>query len=418
MLVRALRLRHFRNLTSVDFTPNERFNIFDGANGQGKTNLLEALYLLSSVKSFRPQKSADLIEFGQTKAILEARVDRGGHERVVKIEVGERGKKVYLNNNPVRNLSDFFGTLNVVMFGPEDISLLKGSPSERRRFIDRAIFNAHPGYATDTMHYEEVLKQRNALLKQPSIDAALLSVYDEQLIQYGAAIIKRRLDFIDEFRPVLARTFQSIFDDSFDADVAYEVRWLAEPLVDPGEVFTDQLEIERQLASALERTRFEERDRRHTLVGPHRDDLCATLQGRSVKNFASQGQNRAFVLAMKSAEITYLEERYHFAPILLLDDVSSELDRDRNRFLFDFLRNRMEGQVFITTTHRDFILLDQDVSVFHVTAGDVQGVEGVVETVENPEFPDDRAGSDDQDAVVVEELVETVENSDDPGQEE
>ena len=127
MFIRAPRLRNFRNLSSVMITPNERFNIFTGANGQGKTNLLESLYLLSAVKSFRPQTNSDLIEFGKTQALLEARVDRGGYERIVKIEVGDRGKKIYLNNNPVRNLSDFFGTLNVVMFGPEDISLMKGS---------------------------------------------------------------------------------------------------------------------------------------------------------------------------------------------------------------------------------------------------------------------------------------------------
>lgn len=382
MQIKALRLKHFRNLTDVFITPNERFNIFTGANGQGKTNLLESLYLLSAVKSFRPQTNAELVEFGQTQALLEARVDRGGYERVVKIEVGERGKKIFLNNNPVRNLSDFFGTLNVVMFGPEDISLLKGGPSARRSFIDRAIFNAHPGYGTECMHYEEILKQRNALLKLPRHDRVLLSTYDEQLIQYGAAIVARRLKYLREFIPVLERTFKTIFDEGFEVGLSYEMSWAPE-LTDPIHTLTLTPHIEGLLADALASTSGEERDRGHTLVGPHRDDLKASLNGRDARSFASQGQHRALVLAMKCAEIRYLEERFHFAPILLLDDVSSELDRARNRFLFDFLHDRMEGQVFITTTHRDYILLEEDVSVWHVEAGDLEAVEGAVDSVED-----------------------------------
>lgn len=372
MLLRELRLQHFRNISGAAISPHERFNIFSGPNGQGKTNLLEAIYMLGAVKSFRSPTNANLVQFSQETAILEARVDRGGWDRIVRMEIGERGKKVFLNNNPVRQLADFFGTVNVVMFGPEDIALLKGSPGERRRFIDRAIFNAHPAYAMDTLQYEEVLKQRNALLKAPTVNDDLLAVYDEQLIQYGADIIVRRLDFLQHFAPVLSRTFQSIFDASYEAHVGYELRWLDAPPPEAEVLTLTRPQIEALLADAIRRSRAEERAREHTLVGPHRDDLITRLNGLDVKTFASQGQHRAFVLAMKAAEITYLEERYHFAPILLLDDVSSELDRERNRFLFDFLRNRMVGQVFITTTHRDYILLDQDVRSYNILGGAVE----------------------------------------------
>ncbi|MFU8805351.1 MAG: DNA replication/repair protein RecF, partial [Bradymonadaceae bacterium] len=235
--------------------------------------------------------------------------------------------------------------------------------SERRRFIDRAIFNAHPAFATECAHFEEVLKNRNALLKGDRVDQTLLGVYDEQFVEYGARLITRRLDFIEHFRPVLERTFRSIFDPDFEADVCYEMPWFE------GQHGSQPDDIRRALTAALDATAREERDRGFTLIGPHRDDLLATLNGHDVKAFASQGQNRAFILAMKIAEITYLEERYHFAPILLLDDVSSELDRERNRHLFEFLKNRAQGQVFITTTHRDYILLDEDVRVFDVNEG-------------------------------------------------
>jgi len=377
MHVQALRLRHFRNIDHLDFTPHPRFNIFWGQNGQGKTNLLEAVYLLSAVKSFRPQTNAALVQHGHEEAQLEALVDRGGGERVVRLEIHQRGKRVFLNNNPVRNLTDFFGTVNVVMFGPEDIQILKGGPAERRRFMDRAIFNAHPAFALETQHVEEVVKQRNALLKMPKVDATLMSIYDEQLIQYGADVIMRRLDFIENFRPVLVQTFKEIFDPTFDADIRYSTPWLAGKNQDEDEEIAtelpmDRLEVERCLEQAIQERRGLERERGYTMVGPHRDDLLSYLNGYSVRTFASQGQHRAFVLAMKIAEIRYLEERYRFAPILLLDDVSSELDRERNRYLFEFLRSRAEGQVFITTTHRDYILLEEDVQAFQVRAGTIE----------------------------------------------
>ena len=373
MLLDALRCRRFRNLESVDIEPHRRFNILHGANGQGKTNLLEAIYLLSAVHSFRNHTNAQMVQFGRDSATLEARVDRGGHERIVRIEISSGGKQVYLNNSIVRQLSDFFGTVNVVMFGPQDLSILKGSPSERREFVDDAIFNAQPAYATEQQHYDEVLKQRNALLKEPNPDRALLDVYGEQLVQYGADIIMRRLDFIEHFSPVLDRTFRRIFDPDFSASVRYDMKWSSklQGIERYQEVSASRAEIEQDLESGLEATSETERERGYTLIGPHRDDLDARLDGRPVGTFGSQGQNRAFILAMKIAVITYLEERYHFAPILLLDDVSSELDRQRNRQLFDFLRQRDDGQVFITTTHRDFIHLDEDLKVFEVDDGNV-----------------------------------------------
>ncbi len=367
MRVDAIRLKDFRNIKDVLVEPHPRFNVLWGDNGQGKTNFLEAIYLLSAVKSFRPQTNSSLVRFGADEAMLEARVDRGGYDRIVRLDITDRGKRVSLNGNAVRNLTDFFGTVNVVVFGPEDIQILKGSPSDRRRFIDRAIFNAHPGFAVETQSYEEVLKHRNALLKDRRVDATLLETYDEQLIGFGADVMRRRLDFLEDFRPVMRATFQSIFDDSFEADVQYFSKWADRTFTDSQPRAT----LERLIAQGLAGSVEEERGRGFTVVGPHRDDLTTTLNGHDVKTFASQGQHRAFVLAMKIAEIRYLEERFHFAPILLLDDVSSELDQERNRYLFDFLRRRTDGQVFITTTHRDYILLDEEVATFQVSAGEI-----------------------------------------------
>lgn len=376
MLLEEVHFRHFRNLVDVRLNPHQRFNILAGNNGQGKTNFLEAIYLLSAMKSFRPSTTnASLLNFEQNQAVLEARVERSGSERIVRVEVGERGKRVFLNENPVKNLSEFFGTVNVVMFGPEDIYLLKGGPSERRRFIDRAIFNAHPAYASEASNFEEILKNRNALLKSERYDAKLFEVYNEQFCEYAATLIVRRLDFIHHFRPVLQTTFRSIFNEDFETAIEYALRWPSSkmPYDAPlSELRHDRPAVIELLLQGLAQSVREERARKFTVIGPHRDDLNTLLNGRDVKTFASQGQHRAFVLAMKIAEITYLEQRYHFSPILLLDDVSSELDRERNRYLFDFLRAREQGQVFITTTHRDYILLDDDVSTYQVQEGAIQ----------------------------------------------
>jgi DNA replication and repair protein RecF len=373
MRLDILRLQRFRNLDSVEMRPHERFNLLVGDNGQGKTNLLEAIYLLSAARSFRSHKNAELVAFDADDALLEGRVDRGGHERIVRVEISSRGKDVYLNNSPVRQLSNFFGTLNVVLFGPWDLSLLKGSPSERRDFVDDAIRSAQPAYATELQHYEEALQQRNALLKEERPDEALLDVYGQQIVQYGSDVVKRRLAFMEEFRPVLQSVFREIFDPAIEADLHYDMKW-AESLSIPTRPPDERSELESLLETALEETGERERDRGYTVVGPHRDDVAATLDGRDISIYGSQGQHRAFVLAMKIAVVTYLEDYYHFAPILLLDDVSSELDRRRNRRLFAYLRASTEGQIFVTTTHRDYIDLQHDLRLFEVDRGGIERV--------------------------------------------
>ncbi len=371
MRLDMLRLQRFRNLDLVEMQPHERFNVLFGDNGQGKTNLLEAIYLLSAARSFRSHKNAELVAFGADDTTLEARVDRGGHERIVRLEISPQSKDVYLNNSPVRQLSNFFGTLNVVLFGPWDLSLLKGSPSQRRDFVDDAIRSAQPAYATELKHYEEALDQRNALLKDDSPDDTLLDVYGQQIVQYGADVVKRRLAFMDEFRPVLQDVFREIFDPALEADLRYDMKW-GDRLSIPTRPPDDRAELETLLERALDETEQKEHERGYTVIGPHRDDLEATLDGRDISIYGSQGQHRAFILAMKIAVVTYLEDYYHFAPILLLDDVSSELDRQRNRQLFDYLRTSTDGQIFVTTTHRDYIDLDREVRTFRVDDGAIE----------------------------------------------
>lgn len=367
-----LRVRDFRNLASVDVAPGPRFNVISGHNGQGKTNLVEAVYVLGCVKTFRSQKNRELIAWGSERSVIEGVAMRGDDERRARIEITGDRKEVYLGDLSVARLADFFGALNVVVFTPDDLSLVKGSPSERRRFVDRAIFNLRATYAGDAVGYDKVLKQRNAMLRGESIDTVLLDVYDEQLALSGGRVAAARQRFVEQFSGRFAEAFSQIFG-ALEASVCYECSWWTQE--GPVESHAELIErAQEALRAVLARRRQDDVRRGQTSSGPHRDDLRIDLEGRSARTYASQGQQRALVLAMKIAEVQFFEVERGFRPILLLDDVSSELDRSRNRFLFDYL-NGHGGQVFITTTHRDHILLEQDVVSYEVEAGNVRQVQ-------------------------------------------
>lgn len=382
MELRHLSIENFRNLERVEVKPGPRFNIFSGPNGHGKTNLLEAVYLLSAVKSLRGSRNADLIRWGATEARIEGLVERAEHERTARVRVTEHGKRVALNDQPVRNLGDFFGTLNTVVFAPDDLMILKGSPGDRRRFLDRAVFSARAGYLADVQAYEAVLRQRNAWLKDLRASRPLLEVYNGQLADLGARVALRRLTYLIEFRPFFQDTFRAIFFGDadpatpapFEATLALQAKWLGAPALldiqDPAAADHTHDTLRDLLLAALQASEDDDRRRGFTTRGPHRDDLVVRLGQHDARAFASQGQMRSIVLAMKVAQIRVVRELYHHTPILLLDDVSSELDRDRNRHLFDVLRAH-PGQVFITTTHRDHIQLTDDVAHFTLQHGAV-----------------------------------------------
>ena len=183
----ALRIQTFRNLRLVELEPDPRFNVVVGPNGHGKTNLLEAVYVMAALKSFRGQKNRDLITHDEKHAIIEGRFDRAGVRRDLRVTIRSNGKKVELNDKTVRNLADFFGTVNTVVFAPEDIGVMRGSPGDRRLLLDRMIFNARPAYASEMSDYESALKQRNRLLRDDEPDRALLAAYEEQLIPLGCS---------------------------------------------------------------------------------------------------------------------------------------------------------------------------------------------------------------------------------------
>jgi DNA replication and repair protein RecF len=352
-----------RNLQPMTLEPRERFNVFSGDNGQGKTSLLEAIFVVAALRSFRTAKLADVIAFGAERASLGARVRKDDLIRVYEVEIAPGARKVALDGKAVRPLARYFGGFNVVVFTPEDLALPRGAPGDRRRFLDRGVFNLRPDYLGTAQRYERVLKTRNTVLRQAGDGAIdrrrledLLAVYDQQLGALGAEVIAARRAFVDLVGGELAAAFAAITRTERAATVRYAVR---------GDAATEP-----EILAALRAARVKDLATHATQVGPHRDDLVFELDGREAGAYASQGQLRAIMLAWKTAELAVLSRAHRDPPILLLDDVSSELDPQRNAFLFEHLAS-LAGQCFITTTHPSHVLLRAHRADYRIAGGEI-----------------------------------------------
>ena len=361
MKIELLTAEGIRNLHPVELAPRERFNVFVGQNGQGKTNLLEAVYVVATLRSFRTARLADLIAFGRSDARLGARVTQHGLTRIYEVGLAPGMRRAQLDGKAVRPIARYFGGFNVVVFTPEDLALPRGAPGDRRRFLDRAVFNQGPEYLGQIQDYEKVLKQRNSVLKQAEQTGAsrldeLLAVYDRQLAVLGIAVADARARFVATMQGELDLAFRAISRSDRHASVRYATKTAGSSV----EAFEAQLREGRARDLATQST--------HT--GPHRDDLAFELDGHDAGGFASQGQLRAIVLAWKTAELALLARVHGDPPILLLDDVSSELDPARNEYLFEHLALQA-GQCFITTTHEGHVLLRRERADYRIENGQI-----------------------------------------------
>src|SRR5687767_8097625 len=366
MLVEVLIADGIRNLATLELSPRERFNVFVGDNGQGKTNLLEAIFCVAALRSFRTTKLSDLVGFERPAARLAARVRKADLTRIYEVELQRTpsSKRARLDGKAARPLARYFGGFNVVVFTPEDLLLPRGSPGDRRRFLDRGVFNLDASYLTTATDYDRVLRTRNSVLKQAGegrlhgkqVDE-LLAVYDEQLAQLAVATIEARKTFVDRLVPALSSAFAAITRTGLVATAHY-----ASKIVD---VTVDGI------VAKLKEGRARDLASGSTQTGPHRDDIVLELEGREAGSFASQGQLRAIMLAWKTAELVMLGDAHGDAPILLLDDVSSELDPQRNEFLFEHLA-KLAGQCFITTTHESHVLLRRERADYRIEAGQIR----------------------------------------------
>ena len=336
MVLEQLTVRQFRNLAEVTLGWGEGFNVIWGNNAQGKTNLLEAVYLLGHLKSFRGARTGELIRGGATRARVAGRLVSSGVVHHLDVTLEAHGQTPRLDGKPVQRLSQFLGTLRPVLFTADELILLKGAPAGRRALLDRAVLQADPGYLDRFQAYSRVLRQRNLLLRERAGEQEL-EPWSAALVEHGAQLRHDRGSYLARLRPVLADIGGEIADRGELLDLTYDVA---------GELAV----LREELRMELQRQAPRERQLQQTLAGPHRDDPEPRVDGQPLKLFGSQGQHRTFLLAFKAAQLLDLEERLGEPPLLLLDDLASELDAQRQASFFAFLRRR-RGQVLITTTH-------------------------------------------------------------------
>ena len=347
-----LFINGFRNLESVSVHPTERFNVISGKNGSGKTNFLEAVYFFSTLRSFRTVFRKEIVGDGCEHAVLKGLFGGAAAGLKLDIELGIDLRKIKKNDKELSAVDDHFSLLPMVLFHPANMSLLQGGPKDRRRYMDRALFQAERRYPSLLSDYNRVLLSRNRLLKNRCTDKSLLHPFDVQLASLGSNIVSSRRSFIEKAGPIFREAINEI-GQGIEGDMFY--RPDTEGDVD---VFL----------SVFEKSFKRDSDRGFSSRGPHADELEIFVNGRPAKKFSSQGQQRMAVLSLKVAEVMTLSNVTHRIPILLLDDISSELDRDRNRALFTFL-NGVGGQVFITTTHVDHVLLSDSRKDFKIDGG-------------------------------------------------
>jgi DNA replication and repair protein RecF len=361
-----MRLKHlvvssFRNIGMVRVEPGKHFNLLYGFNGQGKTNLLEAIYLLGNPRSFRNSRLSEFIRHGETRAQLLGEVESSGTVSRIKLSLETAGRRVEIDSKGIRRASDLHGKLNAVVFSPDDTGMVKSGPETRRRYLDRAVYTGDIAYLHCWHDYHRILKQRNNLLK--STDKTGLEIWTEKLAEAGADVIEHRQQYVALLETRLKQHYATISGGSEAAGIRYQPE---------GVQAADRIRIREELLQLFSRHARSDERYGTTTAGPHRDDLTFYLDDRPLKAFGSQGQQKTFVLALKMSEMDNLQAIFGESPLLLLDDMSSELDARRNGNLMEFLTAR-DIQVFITTTEPSTALLGTTVNcaVFRMEDGNL-----------------------------------------------
>ena len=355
MILKSIELKNFRNYEDLDLKFDSGTNILFGDNAQGKTNILEAAYVSGTTKSHKGSRDKDMIRFGEDESHIRTIVEKQGKEYQLDIHLKKnRSKGIAINKVPIKKASELFGILNMVFFSPEDLNIIKNGPSERRRFLDAEICQLDKIYLSDLTRYNKILMQRNRLLKdmQPQL-METLPVWDMQLVEYGKRLIRRRRQFVEELSEIVTGIHRNISGKREELVLRYE------PNID-AEFLEDEL------------NRVREKDRKYaqTSVGPHRDDISFFIRGVDIRKFGSQGQQRTSALSLKLSEIELVRQTIHDTPVLLLDDVLSELDSNRQNYLLNSIH---DIQTMITCTGLDEFVRNrfQIDKVFHVIDGHV-----------------------------------------------
>lgn len=364
MYLKNLNLINFRNYENQYIEFHKGINVLIGNNGHGKTNVLEAIYLMAIGKSFRTKKDKELISFDKKESYIASNIDFGSRLGKIEIKLGGVQKKaIKVDGFSIEKLGELLGNLKVVIFSPEDLKLIKEGPKERRAFLDREISQLRPKYYSLLVNYNQVLAQRNNLIKSFNPDLNLLDVYDVQLSELGANIFKYRKEFSKKLANIAREIHGSITSSRECLQVEYKTNIIPKD--------SDNINIAESFLNLLKLARKDDIERRQTLYGIHRDDLDVYLNDLDVKSFGSQGQQRSASISLKLSEIQLIYEDSNEYPILLLDDIFSELDQGRQRLLIDKFK---DIQVFITTAEKSHLdtLEGLEKRIFNVEKGTIR----------------------------------------------
>lgn len=362
MFIKNIQLNNFRNYIHLDMDFHKKVNILLGKNAQGKTNLIEAIYMNSIGKSFRTNKDSEMIRFGSEYAKIKLHSIKDEEDVTLEITIKNEGKEVKKEGYKCVKISEMLDTVYVVVFSPEDLRIVKDEPEKRRRFVDRELSQLKPVYYDELSRYKKILLQRNSLLKEKIVPDDLLDVWDASIIEAGTKIIVRRKEFIDKLNRISSEIHHEITNGKEKLEVFYE---------ENVDFFTDTKELKEKYKQKMEKCRKQDIYKGTTGAGPHKDDLKLLVNGVDIRSYGSQGQQRTAALSLKLAEIKLIEEEKGEKPILLLDDVLSELDASRQKYLIQSLR---DVQIFITTTEiSDFLEKSlPEKTIFHVSEGCIE----------------------------------------------
>lgn len=357
MYIESLQLKNFRNYESLEIVFDKETNILYGDNAQGKTNILESIYLCGTTKSHKGSKDKEIIRFGEEEAHIRMNVKKEGISYKIDMHLKKnKAKGVAINGIPIKKARELFGIVNLVFFSPEDLNIIKNGPGERRRFLDLELCQLDQIYLTDLAGYNHIVNQRNRLLKDMFLNPRLkdtLDIWDMQMVQYGKRVIEKRQAFVEELNSVIYDIHQNLTGGQEKLEVIYE------PSV-----------LSKDFEKTLEKNRERDLRMKMTSAGPHRDDLCFMANGVDIRKYGSQGQQRTAALSLKLSEIYLVKKKIKDTPVLLLDDVLSELDSNRQTYLLDSIH---DIQTLITCTGLDDFVSHQFQinKVFKVVKGEV-----------------------------------------------
>ena len=335
MYIKKIKLKNYRNYDEQDIILNNNINVFFGQNAQGKTNIVESIFLCSLGKSFRTNKEKEMIKFNENNTSVEIEYEKKDRTGKINYNIGDK-KEIFINDVKIKKLSEILGNLNIVLFSPEDINILKDGPSQRRKFINMLISQIRPKYVYNYNMYLNVLEQRNNYLKHIEnniYDENLLDIYDEKLSEYGSIINNYRNEFIKKIKERINNIHKNITEEKEEIKIKY----------------ISDCENKDEFLNKIKENRIRDIEKGYTTYGIQRDDIYFFINGKKVDVYGSQGQQRTTILSLKLCELEIIKEEINEEPILLLDDFMSELDEKRKN---NFLSTMKDMQIIITCTEQ------------------------------------------------------------------